>query len=259
MNRFGQGRGREPRQREEGPREVVSVTRRVRFFLWITIHKWTGIGMGAVVIVWVLSTFALLLDSESSAPPPAAELVSALVISPAEAIRRSALPEDTAVVTGLSLQPLGDRIVWRVQRRGRPAVLVNGATGDPVTMMSDLAAVVARRATSGEVNSVTFQETHSADYPAGRIPVYRVDLADGRSVFVSASDGSVVVRHRGFWSRTRIGDLHTFDPMRLLPRGNEIRVGSLLLTGGISLLLSVTGFVLWSLRLRPFRRRRSIR
>ncbi len=234
------------------------MSRRVRYSLWITVHKWTGIGIGAVVIVWVISTFALLLDSKSSAPPPAAERLSTLVISPAEAIRRSAPPEDTSEVTSLSLQSLGDRSVWRVQRRGRPAVLVDGATGDPVTITSDLAAVVARHMTSEDVTSVTFQETHSADYPAGRIPVYRVDLADGRSAFVAAGDGSVVVRRRGFWSRTRLGDLHTFDPMRLLPRGNEIRVGSLLLTGAISLLLSVTGFVLWYLRLRPFRRRRSI-
>jgi hypothetical protein len=232
--------------------------RRVRHFLWITVHKWTGIGIGAVVIVWVVSTFALLLDHESSVSPPAPEQLSTLVISPAEAIRRSALPEDTATVTGLSLQPLGDRVVWRVQRRGRLAVLVDGETGDSVAITSDRAAVVARRATSAEVTSVTFQETHSADYPAGRIPVYRVDLTDGQSAFVSTGDGSVVVRHRGFWSRTRIGDLHTFDPMRLLPRGNEIRVGSLLLTGAISLVLAVTGFVLWYLRLRPLRRRSSV-
>ena len=232
---------------------------RIRHYLWITVHKWTGIGLGAVVIVWVVSTFALLLDHESSVPPPAPGQLSALVISPAEAIRRSALPEDTARVTGLSLQPLGDRVVWRVQRRRRPGVLVDGETGDPVIITSDLAAAVARRTTSGLVTSVTVQETHSADYPAGRVPVYRVDLADGRSAFVATSDGSVVVRYRGFWSRTRIGDLHTFDPMRLLPRGNEIRVGSLLLTGTISLLLSATGFVLWYLRLRPFRRRDSVR
>ncbi len=235
------------------------MARRVRHFLWITIHKWTGIGIGAVVIVWVVSTFALLFDHEPSTPPPAPERLSALVISPAEAIRRSALAEDTVGVTGLSLQPLGDRIVWRVQRRGRPAVLVDGETGDPVAITSELAAAVAHRTTSGQVTSVAFQDTHSADYPAGRIPVYRVDLADGRSAFVAASDGSVVVRHRGFWSRTRIGDLHTFDPLRLLPRGNEIRMGSLLLTGAISLMLSVTGFVLWFLRLRPFRPRRSVR
>lgn len=231
---------------------------RVRHYLWITIHKWTGIGIGAVVIVWVVSTFALLLDHESSTPPPTPERLSALAISPAEAIRRSALPEDTVGVTGLSLLPLDDRMVWRVQRRGRPAVLVDGETGEPVTITSHLAAAVARRRTSEQVTSVAFQGTHSADYPAGRIPVYRVDLADGRSAFVAAGDGSVVVRRRGLWSRTRIGDLHTFDPLRLLPRGNEVRVGSLLLTGAISLLLSVTGFVLWYLRLRPFRRRRSI-
>lgn len=231
--------------------------KRIRHYLWITVHKWTGIGIGAVVIVWVVSTFALLLDQETPAPTPDPGRLSALVISPAEAIRRSAAPGDTAQVTNLSLQPLAERMVWRVQRRGRPAVLVDGETGEPVTISPDLAAAVARRTSSGQVTSVTPQETHSALYPAGRIPVYRVDLSDGRTAFVSTFDGSAVVRHRGFWSRSRIGDLHTFDPIRLLPRGNEMRVGSLLLTGAISLLLSVTGFVLWYLRLRPFRKRRT--
>ncbi len=236
----------------------MTLAKRIRHQIWITIHKWTGIGIGIVVILWVVSTFALLLDHETPPPTPDPEQLLALVISPAEAIQRATAPGDTAQVTGLSLQPLGDRMVWRMQRRGRPVVLVDGETGEPVSITSELAAEVARRAAPGTVTSVLLQDAHSADYPAGRVPVYRADLADGRSVFVVASDGSVVMRRRGFWSPTRIGDLHTFDPLRLLPRGNEVRVGSLLLTGGIALVLSVTGFVLWYLRLRPFHRRRSL-
>ncbi len=220
----------------------------IRVRVWSQLHQWTGILVGGFVIIWVVSTLAMI-SNHAPSPPATGTSWETLTISPAVAIRLSSTTPDTMPVRSLRFLQIGERMVWQVQRRGRAAVLVDAARGDIVTIRREEAVAIARNLVQGPVKRATLLSHHDLAFVNGQLPVYRVEFEDHRTAYVNVRDGSTQVLSMA----TGIGDLHLLRVVDLLPKGRIIRIGTLTITGLVALLLTITGYWLWYIRSRARR------
>ncbi|MBP9218689.1 MAG: PepSY domain-containing protein [Sterolibacterium sp.] len=163
------------------------------------LHRWLGIALGVVVLLWFLSGLVMLfvayphLDEEQRLHPlpriPAGEL-QVTPLAAWQSLGRTDWPE----AVRLDAEPgfavyrfLAERRWWAVDAK-------NSRRIEPLDAGQAAAHVLALR--GGAVQQVVpierDQWTVSRRYEAWR-PLYRVELADGRDVYVSRNGGDVVL------------------------------------------------------------------
>jgi Na(+)-translocating NADH:ubiquinone oxidoreductase F subunit len=172
------------------------------------LHKWFGLAIGLQVAIWMLSGLMMgLLEHErvqghnNQAHHIAATLDSSESAFADVAAIVSTLPTDAAV-TGVRLQNLVDRAVYRVSLSGDTR-LFNALTGTAIDVDASIARAVASRdyAGAGEISAITEVQAPSMEIRRHNGKVWRVDFddTDETSIYVSGQDGAVLERRNATW------------------------------------------------------------
>ena len=215
------------------------------------LHKWIGLAIGVQVALWMLSGLMMgLLDHDrvqghhKRAAEPEAKLAprAHALLEPGEILER--MPRQ-AVVHGVSLVPFLDRSAYRVAS-DEQVLLFDPQTGRRIEITADVARRLARQDYSGgaEISSVTAVQAPSMEVRRHEGPVWRVDFddADDTSLYVSATDGSVLERRNDTW---RLFDifwmLHIMDYQEREDFNNAL----VILASLVAAWFSITGLVLF--------------
>jgi uncharacterized iron-regulated membrane protein len=179
----------------------MSAATAVRWLLWL--HRYLGIGIGLLMVVWCLSGFVMLyvpypqlLEAERIQRLTPINWRGCCTIDPASL-------ESRAAISMFELEDIGGRAMLRVRYADGSLRLVDLERGAPLSrVFPDRAATVAARyvepglatpvprlADTLGYDQWTVQGAHHPDYP-----LYRFELHDSRSteVYVSSRDGRAV-------------------------------------------------------------------
>ena len=211
-----------------------------------SLHKWIGISIGIIVLVWLVSGIWILLPTsyqqnweDGFSQWPAA------AITPAEAVAVASghTPER---VRNINMWAVAGRLFYRISLKDGPVQLVDATTGQSVTITPDLAERIARAIfvmPEAAVDTVERVDRYSMRYAAGPLPAMRVVFADGNKtvVYVGEADGAVLGGGTSHRIRSIVAGLHTFYPLRVLvsARGEK---GALILAGVITIVGVLTGY-----------------
>lgn len=227
-------------------------------------HKWIGIAIGFVLLIWVVSGIAMMAPMSAvvwgaGVVEPTLDL-SAATVTPADAVA-AALQRtgDTAVgIRSVTLRPLVGTVVYLVTPvRGDP-LLIDARSGAPVTITTERAEEIASGGDSGVAAAAIERITTAPIGYGGRLPAWRVsyDDAAGTVAIVAEATGDVVRTERRDRMVMRAGHyLHVFVPLKQLPGGDRTRKAALVVTGIIALLSLASGYWL-ALPARMRRRQR---
>jgi len=229
-------------------------TRRQVIFL----HKWIGITIGVLIVMWLVTGVVMILPYPQTLPPASIPYDS-MTVSPAQAIRVAQAHAEGRQVRNVLLRGLGTTLLYQVNLVGAPAVLVDGQTGTVVRITDSIAVAVARASLGPDVDidKVEILERRRLDYLFGALPAYRVEIGDGRGTLLhlGVRDGRV----RASTGRSRLvtgmGFVHTFEVLRLARANQRVERWLLIVTSTISLVSVVTGYLLFRLP-RRWRRAR---
>lgn len=215
-------------------------------------HKWIGIAIGLVLLVWVVSGIAMIAPMSSAvwgsgAVEPSLD-IDGVVVTPNHAIsiaRSSVAAGELGAIRSVTLAPLLDAIVYQVTpTRGEP-VLIDAGTGAMVTITGKRASAIA---SSVEPGSAPVSVEHIVTRPigyGGRLPAWRVAFGD------DAATVAIVAEATGEMTRTQRRDrilmvaghyMHVFVPMKQLPGGEVTRKAALVATGLVAVLSIVSGY-----------------
>jgi hypothetical protein len=185
----------------------------------------------------------------SSTPPKGRQRVdyTRAALSPAQAIELVASREgDSSAVRRVILMPVLERDYYLVETGSRHNYLLDSETGDPLVIDDDVAERIARQTAGGRANAAIVETVDHpvSGYMVGPLPVYRVAFDDSRGtvVFVSPRDGAARYTDRLMRTRFFLAGLHTFDQLRLMPAGEDLRKPMLYFTSLIGLGLVLTGY-----------------
>lgn len=214
----------------------------------VQVHKWVGIGIGLVVLMWLV-TGLVMIQPQVNALPPVTNDFSAAAVSPAEAIGHAGLGDSSdAGVRRVALQTLGSRLVYQVFPRRGPPVLVDASDGSIVVVTEDLVRQVATElfgdgSVVGEVERIT---RHDAGYPFGPLPVLRAAIASGDGVLLHLSERDATVRASSSQGRViaAFGRWHTFRALGAIHPSKRFEHGMLWLTSLLAIGLAVTGYLI---------------
>jgi hypothetical protein len=148
-------------------------------------------------------------------------------------------------VRTVTLRDLGGRVIYHFVLRNGSHVLVDAATAQRIEFSDSLARSLARRALIDTSSAMSLKRltAYSADYAFGTLPAYRVELSDrARTIIHVAADGSLNPTTRFSRFRSLMGQLHEFQLRRKVPEAP--RRFSLMVTGGLTIILVLTGYVL---------------
>lgn len=213
-------------------------------FRWI--HKWIGISLGIILLVWLVSGIWMVLPTsyqqnweDGFSQWPAA------TIAPAEAVAVASghAPER---VRNINMWAVAGRLFYRVSLKDGPVQLVDATTGQSVTITPDLAEHIARAIfvmSEAPVDTVERVDEYNTRYAGGPLPAMRVvfDDDDNTVVYVGVADGAVLGGGTSHRIRSIVAGLHTFYPLRILisARGEK---GALVLAGVITIVGVLTGY-----------------
>lgn len=229
---------------------------------WHQIHKYLAIVAGVFFLVWTISGIVMMTPLEWYEPTPlksaGAPDYSQALISPSEAVMQLEDDLNSPVeVIALELKTINSRPIYDILAANVGSKLVDAIEGDVVKITPEIAEQIAREAvqTQAEVQSILRIKEHSASYPYGQLPVFRILFYDhpGEIYYVTVQDGRV---SQSTWLtrlRFSITSLHTFEPLRLISANDKIRQLSLIITAFLSILVALTGYYLAVL---PMMRRR---
>lgn len=224
--------------------------------LFYKVHKWIGVGIGLVLLMWIVT--GMLIGGGGGGRPSAPPDYSRATVSPAEAVAVAARGDSgLAEVRGVVLDMLGGRLVYRLSApRGRGA-LVDAATGERLEIGEALAReVAASLVPQAAVREVVRLEGYDLGFPRGALPAWRVVLDGPAGTWVHLSrDGLASSNTREQRRKSVYHDLHTFATLQQLRLGRPAIRILFLVASVISLGVVVTGYYL-SLprRWRTFRR-----
>ena len=213
-------------------------------FRWI--HKWIGISIGIILLVWLVSGIWIVLPTsyqqnweDGFSQWPAA------VIAPAAAVAVASgdAPEG---VRNINMWAVAGRLFYRVSLKDGPVQLVDATTGQLVTITPDLAEQIARAIfviPEAPVDTVERVDSYSMRYAAGPLPAMRVVFTDDNETVVYVGEADGAVRGGGTSHRIRsvVAGLHTFYPLRVLVSDNGEK-GALILAGVITIVGVLTGY-----------------
>jgi hypothetical protein len=172
-----------------------------------------------------------------------------ITLSPAQAI--ASLEQHTGTrsdVRNIQLQQIHTYMLYRINAKGQKPVYINSQTGEYFEFTPELAEDVTR--TNFEINS-PLEETirlteHDISYPFGQLPVFRVRFTDQQGVSYIVSERNATVYRSSTLSRIRsaINSMHTFQPLNFLTDNEDVIKWLLVLTGTLSLLGAMIGYIL---------------
>lgn len=172
------------------------------------LHKWIGLAIGLQVAIWMLSGLMMgLLDNEQvkghrdlaeTRDEPLYPLTRSLVEPDTILVR---LPQDV-VVRSINLMSLLDRQVYRIRVHDQ-LQLYDALSGQRIELTEDVAGRIAQRDFSGteRVKAITQVQAPSMEIRRHQGNAWRVDFddAESTSLYVSASDGSILERRNDTW------------------------------------------------------------
>jgi hypothetical protein len=183
--------------------------------------------------------------------PNAFITLDSTILSPQQVVQGLAASPEGGRVRSLSMRQVGGQPVYVVSVDGRGHVL-DARTGAPFVLAESTAVRVIRGlvAADARVGAVTTIRAPDGRYD-GALPAVRVTL-EGRAPATAymAQNGDVTFRNSMNRFRKLAGGLHSFIVPKV-PMGAPLRRGLLIAVGLLSIILSVSGFVL----LMPVRRR----
>jgi len=216
---------------------------------WIyRVHKWVGVGIGLVLIMWIV-TGVLLSTAEGrgagrGAPPPA---YASATIAPAQAVAEATSGDSAlAGVRSVELDRLGDRVIYRVTGAPRGTVLIDGTTGQRIAITDRLAATLGAQAVPGvQVESTELIHRNDRGY-SGSLPAWRVKFGDAEGTWfqVGVPDGVELISTAASRRSSTLHGLHTFASLKALHL--ERRQIRLLLIGASAVAAAgvLTGYIL---------------
>ena len=232
------------------------------------LHRWLGLIIGLQLLAWSLGgLYFTLFDIE-------------VVRGAADAVEQEPVPFDLpesgmnardamthAIASGLNSReivtlaalPRRGRNVWELRGAGlRPLALIDIATGEllPRVSQEEAEAVAladfAHQATVVESNLI--EENPPGEFRGGRLPAWQVVLDHPKQVriYVDAINGQVLSRRNRVW---RWFDffwmLHVMD----YDEREDFHHPLLTAASSLAVLTSITGILLWGIRLLPRRKR----
>ena len=224
-------------------------------FRWV--HKWIGISIGIILLVWLVSGIWIVLPTSYQQNwEDGFSQWQAASIAPAEAVAVASghAPE---LVRNINMWAVADRLFYRVSLEDGTVQLVDATTGQSVTINPDLAVRIARAVfviPEAPVDTVELVDRYSMRYAAGPLPAMRVVFADDNKtvVYVGTADGAVLGGGTSHRIRSVVAGLHTFYPLRVLVSAKGEK-GALVLAGVITIVGVLTGY--WLALPRRWRRR----
>jgi hypothetical protein len=209
-------------------------TRRIPGIRWW--HKWIGIVIGLVLLLWVVSGLVMILPvtatgrgGDRGAPPDWATAT----VSPAQALQAAVTANGGGTLRRIELKRIRGAAAYQVRLDKGPVVLVDATTAAPIRITAELAAAIAAEGVDGATPS-------NVELVGNK---WHLDLGGGRRAEVHAETGDVTRSARLDRFREALGhDLHVFAPLRSLPGEQATRLGSLWITGLISLVSILTGY-----------------
>lgn len=226
------------------PAPRVPYFRRMRWW-----HKWIGIVIGILLVVWLASGVSLIMPMSAASNPPSEAAYpldwSSVVVSPAQAARIAADSSAGAEVRQVVIhRQMGD-VAYVVSMAGGRTALVNAMTGAIERISQERAVSIARRTMPGVPIASTERVTERPLGYHGKVPAYRIAFADdgGTVAVVSETTGELSrTMRRDRIYNTIAHQLHVFAPLNGLPGAATTRKGVLTLTSIIALLSILTGY-----------------
>lgn len=214
-------------------------------------HRWFAWGLGLIVLMWFVTGIVMVYpfaEVQRSSPGSFITLDST-ILAPQRALELLGAAHEGRV-RSLSMREIGGHPVYLVSVGGRGHVL-DARTGAPFVIADSTAAsVVGGLVPGARVVEATAIRQREGGYE-GALPAIRVTLeGDKRITAYMAPNGDVTFRSPMNRFRQVAGGLHSFVVPKV-PMSASLRRGILIFTGVLSVILSVSGFVL----LMPVRRR----
>jgi len=210
------------------------------------IHKWIGVGIGVVLVMWVMTGILIPGDERPTRRHDLAGLARAMV-PPAVAIRvAQASQPSPGAITSVTLGALGDRPVYEVrwEEDGR---IVDAVSGGMLDIDEARARALAEAEyPGGRIRSVEQIHRRDRGYQFGLFPVWRIRFDDqaGTWVHVATREARVVLNTRWDRAKTTMRGLHTFATLRILRIPGD-GIYPLLLTASLIALAGIfTGYYL---------------
>ena len=220
---------------------------------WFQLHKWTALIVGLQVLAWIISglymTFVPIETVRGEHNIRKAEPRD-LRAAPVRGVPAAAVQSLGGPVTRLELVEVDGRLSWGADVAGKPAALIDDASGQ---VISPLDAEVARRIAEadfggdGRIVSATLIEADAPIEFRGDLPVWQVVFDDGDSshLYVSPLTGKVVARRSSTW---RVYDflwsLHIMDYRDRDDFNNWLVV----IAAAVALAMTVSGMVILAYR-----------
>jgi hypothetical protein len=215
---------------------------------WVyKVHKWVGVAVGVVLLMWIVTGVLLSAGEGMVNPRKEPPDYAKATVSPAAALALAAAG-DTANIgrATLELDQVGARAVYRVSIPSRGATLIDAANGERVTITDSIARALAARAVPGEaIQSVALVRNRERGY-SGSLPAWKAAFGDaeGTWLYVGAQDGRIGISTAVSRTSRVVGGLHTFGSLSALHIARRhIR---LLLIGAsvVALAVVLTGYLL---------------
>ena len=217
-------------------------------------HRWFAWGLGLVVLMWFVTGIVMVypFDELQRRSPSTFIAVDSTILAPQQVLERLGAVGGDGRVRSLSMRQIGSHPVYLVSVGGRGHVL-DARTGAPhILAESTAASVISGLVPGTRVAAVTTLRERDGDYD-GALPAVRVTLEGStRTTAYMAPNGDVTFRSPMNRFRQLAGGLHSFIVPKV-PISVGLRRGILVFAGVLSVILSVSGFVL----LMPVRRRRA--
>lgn len=216
-------------------------------------HRWFAWGLGLIVLMWFATGIVMVYPfAELQRPSPATFItLDSTILAPQRVLEALGAAGDGSV-RSLSMRQIGGDPVYILSVDGRGHVL-NARTGAPyVVSESTAASVIGGMVPGAQVAAVTTIRERDGDFD-GALPAVRVTLEGStRTTAYMAPNGDVTFRSPMNRFRQIAAGLHSFIVPKV-PISVSLRRGILIFVGVLSVILSVSGFVL----LMPVRRRRA--
>jgi len=230
--------------------------------LFLKIHKWIGICVGIVLFTWVVSGIVMILPGRPIVASRFNSPGDLTVASISPAAAADLVPGDSGAARKVRLVGINGRPFYEVSIQGGERSLLDASSGAVLTITAQVAESLARMAVgAGEakVGSVDEIGEPSWGYSGGPLPVFRVAFEDHQRTvaYVSMRDGSVQADSRLLRVRSRIQQLHAFEPIEILTERPVLRQAALHVASAVGLCLVLTGYYL--ALPKGWRRRRELR
>lgn len=209
--------------------------------------------MGVFILIWCISGILMIMPSDwfgGSARLSRPDIdYRNVMLSPAEAISR--LEAHTGVaenIKNIQLQQIHHHLVYQIRTMGSGVHRIDGVTGDYFEYTAELAEDMARNAF--KINAPLIESTrlteHDSTFPFGQLPAYRMRFDNEPDVNYFVIENNARIRRSTNTSLIAgiIMSLHTLEPVEHITNSRMVRDTFLYLTGGLTLLGAIIGYIM---------------